>query len=165
MSSQRVNSFPSPNFKNIDFFGGAAHSVDDDGWLTVTTVNNEGSSAVHVNLAPSTQYAWSVEVKAPDSTVHTVSYVYTANWKLLSAINTANGRGECHFTTPDDEGKINISFQGGLTNGSPLKFMNPLLELASTYDAAVAGGARRTPSCSLGTLAQNNRRSAWVVAA
>lgn len=145
MSSQRVNLWSSPNFKNTSFWGSASRSVDDDGWLTVTPVkDNDIAIGTAVHLEPSTKYVWSVEISTPVSTpvsaTSPVLMVYTEHTiELLQSCTTANGRGQCRFTTRDTVGIYEL-WMFGVASGIARKFRNPLLELASTYDAAVRGG-------------------------
>lgn len=170
MSSQRVNLWPSPNFKKTDFWENvnpdfyAPHSIDDDGWLTIYHRDDRNYVGVTIeNLEPSMVYVLSIEIYTSASSTRETLRVNTDAYRELGRIETQNGRGHCRFAAPSD-GTIWI-YLDGPDAGVVRKFRNPQLELASTYDTAVAGGARRIPSYSLGTLAQSSRRSAWVVAA
>ena len=167
LSSQRLNLWYSPSFKNAKFWGSAQRTIDSDGWLNVTPRESDSYkdsyTGINFHLEPHKEYVWSIEIDTPTSSMAKPSNVYTKEWNWLASIETANGRGQCHFTT-SDTGEIIICLYG-CASGKTRKFRSPMLELASTYDAAVRGGARRTPSCSLGTLARSNRRSAWVVVA
>ena len=137
---RRVNLWESTSFRNSPFWGSASKVFDDDGWLSVTQGDGDSYLAVNFKLEPSTEYVWSVEVETPNDALN-ASQVYTADWKWLAIIDTANGRGACRFTTPAD-GKILITMYGCGT-GLARRFKDPLLELAETYDQAVAGGGLR----------------------
>ena len=166
MSSQRVNLWSSPNFKNTDFWGSDSRQIDDNGWLTITPAapdKNQVGTAID-NLEPSKEYVLSVEINTHTNTTGESLRVQSTGGKWLASTDTVNGRAECRLTAPGD-GEIYVFMFGG-ADGAERKFRSPMLELASTYDAAVrGGGASPTRWCSQGTLTKNNHHSMWVVAA
>lgn len=56
----------------------------------------------------------------------------------LSAYGSGNGRRDLRFTVPSGVSYVRLRFRGSQTVN--VSYLNPQVELASTYDAAVSGG-------------------------
>ena len=164
---QRINWFTNPNFTGpftdtISYGGANASYIASTKQLNISGGKNGGygfNLTVPKNAAlvfgcflwtehdknPTPLYVYSLE-SSGNKIIASATVSQDANNLLLRFNSTGSGRIRLEFYSGDNT--VNIG--------------NPILELADTYDKAVGGGFRAS---SPGTVAPNNRRSAWVVVA
>lgn len=133
---QRINLFTSPDFSN-GLWGSGDKTVA-NGELTVGPGGGE-YCAINFSAPPDVgQLVFSIEVKGGGNI-----QVFDTDWKYL--VSSGEFRDVADWTvknlrfTPTAGKAFMICFYHG--NGSAVKARRPQLELASTYDAAVGGGA------------------------
>lgn len=137
---QRTNLWTSPNFTKTVFWGSAKRVIT-DGVMTITHAGGNSYAATTYQTLDS-QLTFSIEVKGSG-----IVQVYTSDWKYVTSSDYFKDLSDWTVKTiaiPPQPGKtFIIAFYPVEDTSKTMSVRYPLLELSSTYDNAVGGGASR----------------------